>query len=121
MYYFRLLSTTYSCIVVSCILLNIYIPVPENVNTRADNGLLYLHKVYDELMTEDGSSLSPECVGKYTAEWESQVATMMDTVNRALDEGLCEEYAASVIMYTGAFASIGSQVGRCFSLCTLDH
>ena len=77
----------------------------------ADNTLLYLHEVYDILSTDDGSDLDLDCIGKYSTEWESKAAAMMGTINQALVGGLCDEDVASVISYTGAFASLGSQVG----------
>ena len=61
-------------------------------------------------MTDDDLDLPSECIGPYSTAWEEKVASMVGTVNHALDEGLCEEDVAFVLTYMSSFASLGSQV-----------
>ena len=61
-------------------------------------------------MTEDGSDLTTGCIDQYSTAWKAKVASMMETVNTALDEGLCEEDSASVVADISSFASLGTQV-----------
>ena len=77
---------------------------------RADNALLYLHKVYDILETEDGSDLTMGCTSEYADAWEEKTVGMVVTVNQALAGALCEPDIALVVTYIPSFASLGSQV-----------
>ena len=86
--------------------------IADAASTTADNQLLYLHELYDILDTSDSSDLSSACISQYSAAWEEKVATMMGSVNQALDEGLCEQDTARVLTYIPTFASLGSQVKR---------
>ena len=85
--------------------------ITADVDQKAENQLLYHQQVADTLVTSDESDLSVDCSMQYGTAWESEVASMMDTVNQRLEEGLCEENTAAVLTYTGSLSAFGAQVG----------
>ena len=91
-----------------------YHVISDTPTLHANNQLLYLHEMYDILTTSDGSDLNSHCISSYSDAWKDQVITMMSAVNEALDSGLCEENAASVVAQSSAFVSLGSQVNAVF-------
>jgi hypothetical protein len=77
----------------------------------ADNWLLYEVMVADLLSTSDESVIDLECTGLYSREWEDKMMAMVEDVNDAIDDGLCEDDSATTITYIYSFASLGTQVG----------
>ena len=82
----------------------------EDSDRSAENQLIYVHKVYDILTTDDASELSIECISQYSDVWDNKVAGMREVINEAIDEDLCDDDTASVLSHISSFASIGVQV-----------